>query len=51
MGDSTRGRYDIILGRDLPTSLGLCLKLSNRFIVGGKGLYEGCLAPMVDVLN
>ena len=41
----------MILGRDLPTSLGLELKFSDRVIVGSKGLYEGYSAPMVDVIN
>ena len=33
--DSTNGRYDMILGRDLLTALGLDLKLSKNVIIGG----------------
>ena len=41
----------MILGRDLLTDLGLDIKFSGCFIVGGKGPYEGCLVTMVDVSN
>ena len=49
MDDSAKVRYDMILGRDLRTSLVLDLIFSNRIISGGKGPYEGCLASIVDV--
>ena len=49
MDDSAKVRYDMILGRDLQTSLVLDLIFSNRIISGGKGPYEGCLASIVDV--
>ena len=48
---STNSRYNMILGRDLLTDLGLGLKFSEKIIVGGDGPYKGCSAPMVDVSN
>ena len=51
MGESTKGRYNIILGRYLLTALVLDLKFSGSIIVGGEGSYEGCLEPMVYVGN
>ena len=47
--ESTNGRYDMILGRDLLTTLGLDLKFSENIMIGGKGPYEGCSAPIVDL--
>ena len=47
--ESTTGRYNMILGRDLLTALGLDLKFSGNVICGGEGPYEGCSAPIVDV--
>ena len=47
--ESTNGRYNMILGIDLLTALGLDLKFSENVIIGGKGPYEGCPSPMVDV--
>ena len=41
----------MIVGRDLLTALGLELKLSENFIIGGKGIYEGCPKPMADIIN
>ena len=49
--DSTKDIYNMILGRDLLTDLGIDIKFSNRVIVGSKGTYEGCSAPMFDVRN
>ena len=49
--ESTNGIYDMILGRDLITSLGLGLKFFDNVIIGGEGPYEGCSSPMVDVNN
>ena len=49
--ESTTGRYDMILGRDLITALGLDLKFSENIVTGGKGPYERCSEPMVDVRN
>ena len=42
VGKFTNIIYDIILGRDLLTSLGLDVKFSDN-------VYEKCLVPMVDV--
>ena len=45
------GRYDMILGRDILTALGIDLKFSENIIHGGEGPYKGCSTPMVDVEN
>ena len=47
--ESTTGRYDMILGRDLLTALGLDLKFSENVIRGVEGPHKGCSAPMFDV--
>ena len=49
--DSAEGTYEMILARKLLTALGLDLKFSENFIVGGDGPYERYLLPMVDVGN
>ena len=41
----------MILGRYLPTALGLDLKFSENVIIGGEGPYKGYSTPMVDVSN
>ena len=51
LDDSTISRYDMIIGRDLLTALGLELKFYDPVIVGSKSPYEGCLSPMVDMIN
>ena len=51
INESTNGRYGIILGRYLLTALETDLKFYKNVIIGGKGPYEGCSAPMVDVRN
>ena len=43
--ESAKVTYNIILDRDLLTTLGFFFK---NFIIGGAGSYEVCLAPMVD---
>ena len=40
---STKGRYNMILGRDLLISLGLDLKFSENVIIFIEGPYEWCL--------
>ena len=35
--ESTKSIYDMILGRDLLTTLGLDLKFSDNVIIGGEG--------------
>ena len=49
MANKTNIRYDMILVRDLLITLGLDLKFSEKLIIGGKGLYEGCLVSMDDL--
>ena len=39
----TNIRYDIILGRDLLTALGLDLEFTENDIIRGEGPYEGCM--------
>ena len=51
MENKTNIRYDMILGRDLLTTMGLDLKFSGNIIIGGEGPYEGCSAHMVDLSN
>ena len=41
----------MILGRDLLTALVLDLNFSSNIIIGGDGPYEGCSAPMDDLIN
>ena len=41
LDESTKGRYYMILGRNVPTALGLDLKFSDHVIVGVEGPYEG----------
>ena len=47
--ESPEGRYGIILGGDLLTSLGLDINFYNQAIIDGYRLYEGCLAPRNNV--
>ena len=51
LDESTTNRYDMILGRDLLTTLGLDLAFFENVIHGGQGPYKGCSSPMVDVNN
>ena len=51
VGDSTKIRYDMIIGRDIITALVLYLKFSVYIIIGGDGSYKGCSAPMSDVTD
>ena len=39
--ESTNGRYDMILGRDLLTALVIDLKSSDNVIIGGEVPYKG----------
>ena len=43
------GRYAMILGRDLLTTLGLNLKFSDHVIKPYDGTFKGSTAPMVDL--
>ena len=49
--NKTNRGYDMILGRDLLTSMGLDLNISEDIIIGGEGTYEECLVYMVDLSN
>ena len=50
-GKSTKGRYDIILGIDILTALGLSLKLSKDVIEAGDGTFKGSTVPMIDLFT
>ena len=39
--ESTNGRYNMILGRDLLTALGLDFKFHDKIVISGKGPYIG----------
>ena len=43
--DSAKGRYDIILGRDMLTELGLNLKFSQHVIKVDYGPFKGYTNP------
>ena len=47
MNDSARGRYEMILARDLLTELGLNVKISEHVIKLDDGSFIGYTAPMV----
>ena len=51
LDDSTNGRYDMVLGRDLLTALRLDIKFSDNIIIGREVPYEGCSSSIVDVIN
>ena len=47
--DSDKYRYDMILGRDILTVLGLNLKHSEQFIKANDGPLKGPSKPMIDL--
>ena len=47
--DSAKGRYDMILGRDILTQLVLNLKFSEHFIESDDGTLNRSKIPMVDL--
>ena len=47
--DSAKVRYDMILGIDLLTALGLNIKSSYHIIEADYGTCKGYMAPMVDL--
>ena len=49
--DSAKGIYNMILCRDLLTSLGLNLKLSDHFIEADNETLKGSTAPIVDMVT
>ena len=49
MDDSAKGRYNIILGRDILTQLGLNKKNYNHVIEGDDGPFDVYTAPMIDL--
>ena len=49
MDESTKGRYDMILGPDILTELVLNLKFSEHVIKAYDGTFKGSTTPMVDL--
>ena len=49
VNDSSKGRYDMILGRDILTALGLNLKLCDHVIEADDGTFKGYTTPMVNI--
>ena len=49
MDDSAKGRYDMILGENILTELGLNLKWSEHVIKLDDGHFKRSTAPMVDL--
>ena len=47
--DSSKGIYDMILGRDWLTELGLNLKFSEHVIKADDGPFKGSTETMVDL--
>ena len=47
--DYAKGRYDMILGRDLLTGLGLNIKFSDHIIKADDILFKGFTTIMVDL--
>ena len=51
MDDYTKGRYDMILGQDLPTEIGSNIKLSEQVIKADDGTFKGSTTSMVDLVR
>ena len=51
MDDSAKDIYDMIVGQDLLTELGLNLKSSEHVIEADDGTFNGCTTPMVDLVT
>ena len=49
--DSAKGRYDMILGRDILTELALNLKFSEHVIELDDGTLTFSTAPMIDMVH
>ena len=48
---STNIIYDMILGRDLLTTLGMDIKFFNNIIIGGESQYGSWSATMDEVIK
>ena len=49
INDSSECKYNMILGRDLLTDLGLDIFFSKTSISVGDGTYEGWTTPMIEM--
>ena len=47
--DSAKGRYDMTMGKDILTSLGLNLKSSDYTTETYEGPLKGSISPLVDL--
>ena len=47
--ESTKGRYDMVLDRDILTFLGLYLKPSEHAIKADDGPFKESTAPIIDL--
>ena len=47
--ESDKGRYNMILGQDIRTELGLNLKISEQVIEEYYGPFKGSTTPMVNL--
>ena len=47
--ESARGRYDMILGRNIWTELGLNLKFSDHVVEADNGTLKESTAPISDI--
>ena len=47
--DDPNPRYDVIIGRDLLSELGMLIDFKNFCVKCEGGAYDGCTAPMVDL--
>ena len=49
MDDSTEDRYDMIIGMDLLTKLGIDINISMNTIDSGKGTHQGFKTPTANL--
>ena len=49
--DSAKGRYDMILGIDISSTLGVTVKFSYHVNKADNGLFKGFTAPMVNMIT
>ena len=51
VNDSAKGRYDMILGRDILTELGLNLKFFDHVIEAYERPFRGSMAPIFILVH
>ena len=50
VNDPSKGRYDVLLGQDILTELGLSLKFSEHVIEVYDEFLKGYTTPMIDLV-